>query len=503
MATSLRPLWPTAPGSIFFADVASQATLKRAVDQRRIRKLSRGLYTADMSAVAADLVERHRFRILAYLLPDAILLDRTAANGGLVTGGRMFVGSVSRTANISLPGLEVIVRHAEPLAGRVPDPPWTSGLRISSDPRTLLDNLTPSRARKGVARTLNAAELEDWLAKKMLAWGQDRFERLRSSALEVAAELDAEDRIEHINQMFGAIRNTGPARRDASPLVAAIRRGAARDSERVEAFATLADQLRNPPGAGLDEPEFLPEPIAIGELPFWEAYFSNFIEGTEFTVDEARQIVESRRVPVNRPADGHDILGTYHCIADPVGRAHTSVDPLELISLLRARHASMLEGRPEIRPGEWKATPNQVGSYMFVEPTLVEGTLLEGFSLIEGLKPGFMRALYLMFVVSETHPFTDGNGRAARVMANAELSAVHESRVVVPIVFRNEYLSGLRKLSRTGDATAYRRILSFAWRWTAAMPWWDHASCDGKMAATNALIDSNEAGERGIALELP
>ena len=32
-------------------------------------------------------------------------------------------------------------------------------------------------------------------------------------------------------------------------------------------------------------------------LPFFEAYFSNFIEGTEFAVDEAAEIVFKGHIP--------------------------------------------------------------------------------------------------------------------------------------------------------------------------------------------------------------
>jgi Fic family protein len=42
----------------------------------------------------------------------------------------------------------------------------------------------------------------------------------------------------------------------------------------------------------------------------------------------------------------------------------------------------------------------------------------------------------------------DGNGRVARVMMNAELIAGAQARIIVPTVFRDDYLDGLRMLSR-------------------------------------------------------
>jgi hypothetical protein len=41
---------------------------------------------------------------------------------------------------------------------------------------------------------------------------------------------------------------------------------------------------------------------------FYEAYFSNFIEGTEFTLQEAQDIVFGGEIPDDRPADAHDVL---------------------------------------------------------------------------------------------------------------------------------------------------------------------------------------------------
>lgn len=44
---------------------------------------------------------------------------------------------------------------------------------------------------------------------------------------------------------------------------------------------------------------------------FFDAYFSNYIEGTEFEVDEARAIVFDHVIPRGRPDDARDIIGTY------------------------------------------------------------------------------------------------------------------------------------------------------------------------------------------------
>lgn len=85
----------------------------------------------------------------------------------------------------------------------------------------------------------------------------------------------------------------------------------------------------------------------------------------------------------------------------------------------------------------------------------------------------------------------------------AQLSAAGQSRIIVPTVFRNEYQTALRALSRDGRCDLYVRTLAHAWRWTAAMPWNDRAAVDGRLVATNALVDSTDAERSGVRLTLP
>ena len=68
-------------------------------------------------------------------------------------------------------------------------------------------------------------------------------------------------------------------------------------------------------------------------------------------------------------------------------------------------------------PGEFKVTRNVAGNTTFVEPRLVVGTLREAGLLLHDVDAGLPRALLAMFIVSEVHPFNDGNGRIARAGA--------------------------------------------------------------------------------------
>jgi len=270
------------------------------------------------------------------------------------------------------------------------------------------------------------------------------------------------------------------------------------DPARLELFQKLfAELARTAPVTRLARPTDGPA------LPFFEAYFSNFIEGTEFAVDEAADIVFNGYIPKARPADAHDVLGTWKVVSDEREMSRTPRNFEELKDLLRSRHALILEGRPDKSPGRFKADPNRAGSTFFVAPDLVEGTLRQGFEIYRGLASPVQRAIFMMFLVSEVHPFVDGNGRVARIMMNAELVAGGENRIVVPTIYRTNYLMSLKALSQNGIAGALVRALDFAQRYTAAVGFADLSTARLTLDQTNAFADPNEADAAGIRLTIP
>ncbi len=494
--------WPTTPGSVFFSDAASDATLSRATKDGRIRRLARGLYSADLRAEPQELVARNRWKVLARLMPDALIADRSAAEGGLPVAGVLTVVSNQRKEDLVLPGLVIAPRTGP---GALDDDfEWAEGLRLSSDARTLVDNLAVSRGRGGrLARALSRSEVEDWVARTAQRRPEGWLVSLRRRALDLCEELGVPDRHDAVADIIGAAVGTREGR-GAGRLLAAKAAGVEYDPERVARFDELATYLRAIPPAA-DVPADLPAGADEEKtsLPFFEAYLSNFIEGTELSIDEAEAIVDSGEIPEERPEDAHDVLGTFEAVRDSTLRSATPGTVEEMFELLERRHRLVMGGRPDKRPGQFKERPNQAGSYVFVAPKLVEGTLVEGFKRLTDLPAGFARVAYELFLVAEVHPYDDGNGRVARAAMCAELTAVEQARIVVPIVFRNEYQTALRSLSRDGRFDLYVRTLAHAWRWTAAMPWQDRAAVDGYLVATNALVDSTDAERTGVRLELP
>lgn len=175
----------------------------------------------------------------------------------------------------------------------------------------------------------------------------------------------------------------------------------------------------------------------------------------------------------------------------------------QLVTLLQGRHAQIMEGRPDKGPGRFKTDANRAGSTLFVAPELVGGTLAKGFEIYRGLTNPLHRAIFMMFLVLEVHPFADGNGRVARVMMNAELVAAGECRIIVPTVYRNNYLMALKALSQNGITGALVRTLAFAQRYTAAVDFANLERARFILDRTRAFADPNEAEAAGIRLVLP
>jgi hypothetical protein len=181
---------------------------------------------------------------------------------------------------------------------------------------------------------------------------------------------------------------------------------------------------------------------------FFEAYFSNYIEGTTFEVNEAEEIIFDHKIPANRPKDAHDVAGTFEIVSDQGEMRRTPHDFDEFIQLICGRHATMMAQRPEAAPGRFKTEPNRAGDTRFVHPDYVRGTLRKGYELYQGLVPGLARAIFIAFLVSDVHPFVDGNGRTSRIMMNAELVSVGQTTIIIPTVFRDDYLQALRAFTR-------------------------------------------------------
>jgi Fic family protein len=155
--------------------------------------------------------------------------------------------------------------------------------------------------------------------------------------------------------------------------------------------------------------------------------------------------------------------------------------------MLRRRYTAIMEARADKRPGAFKTQVNRAGQTVFVAPELVEGTLRHGWQILRSLTEPFHRAAFVMFLVAEVHPFDDGNGRLARAMMNAELIAGEQRRILIPTVYREDYLLALRALSRDQRAEPMLRMLDRAQEFAARIDFADLQQALGVLHACRAF----------------
>ncbi len=277
----------------------------------------------------------------------------------------------------------------------------------------------------------------------------------------------------------------------ATDVVRARLRGQPYDPQSLQRFEILRAFL-----AEIDFPA-VPDPAPAGEawrhFAFFDAYFSNYIEGTEFEIEEAYRIVFDGKIPTGRPEDAKDVIGTFRVLVDQEEMSRGIKDTGTLIELLKARNYSVMNSRPDKKPGEFKATRNRAGDTYFVDPELVIGTLTKGFELLESLRQPLSRAVFIKYVTVDVHPFLDGNGRTARLMMNAELVRAGEARILVPSVYRDNYISAVARMQREGDPAAYVKTLEYARTFSASFTYADYDATIAAMTALNAFKKPTEA----------
>lgn len=157
---------------------------------------------------------------------------------------------------------------------------------------------------------------------------------------------------------------------------------------------------------------------------------------------------------------------------------------------LEAWHADMLRERPEINPGKTELKVNYAGTSKFVEPGMVRGTIEEGSRLALSVPEGISRAIYYAFLISEVHPFEDGNGRLSRLVMNAELTRVGLNRIIIPTLYHPQYVDCARLLTRQNEPEGFVTSLAKMARWCSQFDYSDLDKLIESLKKTNALEES-------------
>lgn len=476
---------------VFLSTDEIKLLVSREAKRGHVRKIGPRLYTTDVSDDPAAVIRRNLWEVVGLLFPDTVVGYRTALEGKPSPEGTVnLVGSYDRM--LELPGLRVRqIKGPGHLKG---DTPFMGRLWLASRARAFLESLRPSRATVAGARGLLREEIERRIERMVRVSGEEEANALRDQARAIAPDLGAEEELQALNDIIGSVLGSQSGLL-TSPAAVARAAGEPYDSDRLERFQALHSALL----AWIPTPR--PAPLgsaaAFQNAAFIDAYFSNYIEGTEFGVDEAIEIVFEGRIPERRPADAHDVLSTYRIVSSRDEMGTSLADPRrdfdDFVRVLRRRHEVIMAARPDKNPGEFKREANFAGNTAFVAPGLVLGSLRRGFEIFRSLQDPFSRAAFMMFLVSEVHPFSDGNGRMARIMTNAELIAEGQHRIIIPTVYRDDYVLALRALTRQGHTDPFLRMLDRSQDFVSRIDFHDLDHALKVLRYANAFSDPNEA----------
>lgn len=462
--------------------------LSKLEKEGQIKKIAPRIYSSNFNESEDIIIKRNIFSILGKLYPGSVLSHRSAIEFKPTSANQIFV-TYTYTKKIELPGITIRFMEGSPAIEG--DNPFAGELFVAQQERAFLENMQTSRQVGPTSKILTLPEIENKLEQIVQVKGEEGLNQFRDKAREIAEKLEMQSEFEKLNKLISALLTTKPSKILTSPIALARALGNPYDKHRIELFEKLFIELQQQPYK--NRKDINTSTKSFRNFAFFEAYFSNYIEGTIFEIEEAKSIIQTETPIPNRDEDSHDILGTYKIVSNQKEMRITPSNPEELLNILQYRHQLLLAARTSKKPGQFKDRNNRAGETHFVDHTLVRGTLIKGFDYYLALKDPFAKAAYIMFMISEIHPFLDGNGRIARVMMNAELAKVNQTKIIIPTVYRDDYLGALRKLTRNADPAVYIRMLQRAQEFSTTIVANDMEAIESKLTQSNAFKEHDQA----------
>lgn len=455
---------------IFAENTVESKKLAKSVAEGKLKRLRAGIYTDAKWEDIPSLINSKWHQIVTYLYPDAVV-SHSSAVYLLPKENVIFITApikIRKKVKISdLLTIEVLPGNVELLKE-----PFQPNAFRSSPVRYLLENLQISHKDVDSVKSLGKAWVEKELCRLLERYGEQELNQIRDTARSHAQSLNMKKECDTLCGLIGAILSTQPIDTLSTARAIATAKNEPFDPNRINLFNALADYLKQ---CSLEGRPYTYNTASWRHLSFFESYFSNYIEGTEFEIDEAEKIIFEKSEINHRHQDSHDVMSVFDVVQDYTEMVTVPNNADELTNLLSQRHALIMAARPEKRPGKLKLSINKAGDSVFVKPEQVEGTISQAFSVYNKLPEGLPRAIFMQFLISECHPFDDGNGRLSRIMMNAELVYAEQFKIIVPTVHRESYLNGLRQATHNGKFRTLTKVFSDLHGYTSNVNWSDYA----------------------------
>ena len=226
-------------------------------------------------------------------------------------------------------------------------------------------------------------------------------------------------------------------------------------------FRKLADRVRGMRASGKLAPEVLYRLRQFFRIK--NIYHSNAIEGNQLDVGETRQVVEQGLTLTGRPlkdqAEARNLSAAIDFLEELVKDTTMPIGGTDL----RQIHALVLKGIAD-HAGAYRTVPVEIGGSAFAPPGPEKvpsemDDFCDWLRKVSVPKHGELASANGLYAAAAAHtwlvtvhPFEDGNGRVARLLANLLLMRYRFPIAIVAREDRHRYYSALER-SRTSDLT--------------------------------------------------
>lgn len=199
-------------------------------------------------------------------------------------------------------------------------------------------------------------------------------------------------------------------------------------------------------------------PDVLAKLDAWYdvelTYTSNAIEGNTLTRQETAIVLEKGITVRGKPLKDHqeavDHKGALDFVRD-LARQGRQIGEHDICKI----HALVVAGTLRDEAGIYSQHPRRVAGsrVVFPNPAKVPQLMTEFGAWLSAVESGPDMAIEAHLRLVSIHPFSDGNGRTARLLMNLLLLKSGYPPIVVPPEDRADYLEGieLRQLEREPD----------------------------------------------------
>lgn len=440
---------------IIFSNSKNAASLTRAVKEGRFKVITKGVYIDIKSNENEQIVEKIK-PILEHLKVEGFISYASGLYNNFIDENNTIYVTGNKAREVILNDIKVIVTkgNEKEMNHYAAESLNNLKIKVPNVYRAALQNFS---IRKVDQYRINKELALKALIKEAEKFGNDAWQVLYTNLNTHANILGYEKEAQSI------IVELDKYRKDKNLDIL--------DSKRVVMFKNLLEKVQSENIISLDNFDKT-DSNACEHLAFFEAYFSNYIEGTEFEINEAYSIVFDPKVHYVRAKDSHDVKKSYTLMLNNIQNPINITTSEQYIKQLKAWHKELMEHRgDEILVGEFKHKKNKAGSTTFVIPEKVEEMLKYSFQLSQGITNLAQKAFFLKTTFTEIHPFEDGNGRMSRIILNNYLSLAGKKRIIVPNVYREDYILGLKAFSNSNNPIPIVRALNKAAQITNAIPY--------------------------------